>query len=290
MSVGPGARVRTDAVPAPVLKQRCRGADGPGPAIRQANSEVAIVERTAVGRIGWAGPLLLVFGRSALCLLAQALASGVFWLQRNPSPWLAAAPLWTVWATLADLGCLAALVWWTRREGVRLVDLFSFDRRRLRRDVLLGAGIFLVVFPVCILPATVLSSWLTFGTLDAPMYAGLLTGRILPLWAALYTACIWWPVWSVTEELTYNGYALPRLVALFRHRWLAIALVGIMWAAQHAMLPGLSDGRYLLWRTLSFLPLILALAIIYLRTRRLFPLIIGHWAMDAFSVLFTVAW
>src|SRR5205085_8846110 len=104
------------------------------------------------------------------------------------TPWQAAGAWWSVWASVADWGCLAALVWWTHREGLQLGTLFSFDRRRLGRDVLLGGGILLVLFPLTIVPGTALSSWLVFGSAQPPMYLGELTGRVLPLWAVFYSA------------------------------------------------------------------------------------------------------
>ena len=66
-------------------------------------------------------------------------------------------------------------------RGVRLVDLFSFNRRRLGRDGLLGLAILLVVFPLTMIPGTMLSTWLLFGSSAAPMYPGELTSRVLPL-------------------------------------------------------------------------------------------------------------
>jgi membrane protease YdiL (CAAX protease family) len=231
----------------------------------------------------------MLFGRTAFCLLAQALVAGVLRLQGSAAPWSAAAAWWTVWGTLADLGCLACLFWLVRREGLRLADLLNFDRRRLGRDVLLGLALLIPVFPITIIGGTLLASWLVFGTLEAPMYAGELTGRVLPAWGVVYSLSLWWLVWSPTEELTFNGYALPRLAALTRSPWLAVVLVGVAWAAMHAAIPTLFDARYLAWRTLSFLPLCLAMSALYLRIRRLVPLVIMHWAMDLAGALFTLA-
>ena len=45
------------------------------------------------------------------------------------------------------------------------------------------------------------------------------------------------------------------------------------------------DWRYMLYRFLSFLPLAVVMALIYLRTRRLIPFIIAHWAVDMLGVL-----
>jgi membrane protease YdiL (CAAX protease family) len=69
-----------------------------------------------------------------------------------------------------------------------------------------------------------------------------------------------------------------------------VAIVAVLWAVQHAAIPALFDARYLAWRTLSLLPLTLSMGFIYLKTRRLMPLVLAHWAMDIFGALFTLAW
>jgi len=255
-----------------------------------ANAPAEIERRLRAGRIGWMGPLAMVVGRTLLCVLAQALVAGAFWLQGRAAPWQAAAAWWTVWGTLADLGCLAGLLWLVRREGLRLADLFSFSRFRLGRDALMGLVYLLIMFPIVMVGGTMLASWLVFGTFQTPMYTGELTGRVLPAWGVVYSLLVWWVVWSPTEELTYNGYVLPRLAALSRSRWLAVGLVALLWAAQHAAIPSLFDARYLAWRTLAFLPLTLTMTTVYLRTRRLVPLVLAHWGMDIVGALFTLAW
>jgi uncharacterized protein len=258
--------------------------------VPSANSSIEIERRAQAGLIGWAGPLLLVTGRTLLCVLGQALAAAVLWLRQEPAPWTAAAAWWTVWGTVADLGCLAGMAWFLRREGLRLPHLLGFDRRRLGHDVLVGLAYFAVMFPLAIGGGTLLASWIIFGTPQAPMYAGQLTGRVLPAWGVIYSLSLWWLVWSPTEELTYNGYVLPRLAALSRRPALAVAIVAVLWAVQHAAIPALFDARYLAWRTLSFLPLTLSMGFIYLKMRRLMPLVLAHWAMDIFGAQFTLAW
>jgi membrane protease YdiL (CAAX protease family) len=122
------------------------------------------------------------------------------------------------------------------------------------------------------------------------MYVGELTGRVLPGWAVVYSLALWWIIWSPTEELTFNGYVLPRLQALTRSSWLAVLAVGGLWAGMHAVIPTVFDARYLVWRLLAFLPLCLAMAAVYLRLRRLVPLVLMHWAMDLTGAILTLAW
>jgi membrane protease YdiL (CAAX protease family) len=96
-----------------------------------------------------------------------------------------------------------------------------------------------------------------------------------------------WPIWSATEELTYQGYIASRLAAFSRHRWLAYCLVGIVWAPQYSFISFIPDRRLVLYRCLAFLPSVLVYMAIYLRTRRLAPLIIAHWMVDLTAVFMT---
>ena len=105
------------------------------------------------------------------------------------------------------------------------------------------------------------------------------------LWAVLYSRLIWWVIWSATEELTFNGYALPRLQLITGKTWVAVLGVGFGWALQHSFLPFI-NVKHAIWLLITFFPLTIAIQLVYLKYRRLFPLIIGHWAMDFFSVVF----
>ena len=95
-------------------------------------------------------------------------------------------------------------------------------------------------------------------------------------------------IWSPTEDMTYNGYAFPRLEVLFGRSWLAILVVAFWWTLQHCALPLIFDWKYILWRFCSFLPGVLVILLIYRRTRRLPPLILAHWLMDIGGALMTL--
>lgn len=236
------------------------------------------------GRITWTGPLLLVTGRSALMFAAQALVALVFAFRGSPTPWRSAAPWWTVYGTLVDLGCLALLWRFTRGEGITLRNLIGSIRGR---DLLLGIGLFLLVFPLFV-GGGLLSGLLLYGTLQVDVHPGLVMGRVLPVWAIAYSLTLWWLIWSPTEEMTYQAYALPRIQALSGRAWVAVVVVGFWWALQHSFLPFIPDWRFVIWRFLAFVPGVIALTLIYLRTRRLAPLIVAHWPMDITAVLMTI--
>jgi hypothetical protein len=170
----------------------------------------------------------------------------------------------------------------TRREGMRLFELVGFDRARLVRDVLLG----LALIPVglgFILGGVYATGWLLYETLTPPY----LFGR-LPLPAAFYGVMVFPFIWGLTEQMTYNGYLLPRFQVLLRSTSLAVALVAFVWSFQHVVMPLTFDPKYMAFRLLSPLPFSVFQALLYLRLRRLIPFAIAHAFLDGASVFLGV--
>jgi hypothetical protein len=248
------------------------------------NSQDAIQARLTQGRIPRYGPILMLVARSSFILLAQGIAFLILKQLGVPNTTVAIRNWWSVYGTLADLGCLGVLLWLTGREGIRLTDLIGFVKSKLKTDIPLGLGIFILVFPVTIIGLGRLAMLIAYGNLspEFPEYTFI---RSLPLLAVLYSRLLWWPLWSATEEMTYNGYALPRLVAMTKSPWLAVVIVAFFYSIQHSFhsLAGFQHGLYMF---LLFIPLTVALELIYLQVRCLTPLIIGHWLMDLASVWF----
>ena len=248
------------------------------------NSDEAIQPRVVEGRVPRFGPWLMLLARSAFILLAQGVTYLLFLSLNVPNASIVVRNWWPVYGTLVDIGCLGLLFWLTRREGIRLFDLIGFDRKRLKTEIPLGLGLFLIIFPVTIFGGGMLAQWIAYGKLN-PVFPEYTFIRTLPLLALLYARMLWWPIWSATEEMTYNGYALPRLIAMTKSRWLSVAIVAFFFSLQHSflMLAGFQFGFYMF---LTFIPLSIAMLLAYLRIRRLLPLIVAHWLMDLSNVLF----
>jgi uncharacterized protein len=252
-----------------------------------ANSLVEVEKRVSLGQVSWAGPLVVLTGRTVLAAVAQGLVAGIYVLRHNPSPWRAAAPWWTIYGTLVDIGCLVLMAQFTRGEGIRLRDLIGNIRLRWGRDIFIGIGWLLLVFPFFMVGGS-LGSKLVFGSSQPYLYPGLLAARTLPLWAMIYSLSVWWIIWSPTEEMTYQAYTLPRIWALSKRWWIAIPVVAFWWTLQHSFIPLILDWHYVAWRFLAFLPGVTAFTLIYAWTRRLPPIIVAHWVMDILAVSITL--
>jgi hypothetical protein len=231
------------------------------------------------GRITWTRPLLLTVSRSLLILAAQTLTAVVFVLQGNRTPWLAASRWWTVYGTLVDVGCLALLWKFTRAEGTTLYGLIGPIRWRRGRDLWTGLGLLLLIFPLFVVGGA-LSNLIVYGNMSAGPNPTGAVHSAFPLWGTIYSLSLWWIIWSPTEEMTYQGYALPRLRALSGRSWVALLLVGFWWSLQHSFLPFIPEWRYVIWRFVMVVPGVIATMLLYLRMRRLAPFIVAQWPAD----------
>jgi hypothetical protein len=244
--------------------------------------DTALVRREDAGTLTWRGPTLMLFLRSICAVAAQGLVAGFFALRSSATPWQDSEPWLPVYGTLIDAGCLAMLWRLTRREGMALSDLIRFDRSRIVRDVLLGLALIPAGLAL-IFAGGYATGWLVYGT-PTPAY---LFGR-LPLPAALYGVFIFPFIWGLTEQMTYNGYLLPRLKVLGRSTSLSVALVSMVWSFQHAVMPLTFDPKFIVYRLFSPLPYSVFQTLLYLRVRRIIPFAVAHALMDGASVFIGV--
>ncbi|HTX75880.1 MAG TPA: CPBP family intramembrane glutamic endopeptidase [Terracidiphilus sp.] len=251
----------------------------------ESNSVAAIRTRVLAGRVTWTGPLVMAAARLVLFLAAQGAVALLFLAQHRASAWHQATLWWSVCFTGSDVVCLIGLHYFTRREGIRIRDLLGPIHMRRGHDIWLGLGFYLLVFPF-FMAGGYLSQLVFYGSrLNPGNY--ILHAHALPVWAVVYSFAVWWIVNSATEDTTYQGYVLPRLEALTGRTWAAVAIVCFFFTLQHCAIGFLLDWRSILSRFCAFLPGCLAVTLIYVRTRRLAPLIFAHWPMDFGAVFMT---
>lgn len=224
-------------------------------------------------------PFFMVFARFLFALFFQGLLALVFLLRGDPTPIQSAAPWWTVYGSLVDFACLLTIGFFLHRERLRLSALFDFDRTLFWKD-LRFAFLLLVLFLVLGFGGGMAAGVLIYGGPPPAPMGG------LPLCGTLFSLLVFPVLWGVTEQLTYQGYALPRLQALTGKTWLAVLIVAFGWALQHTALPFLPDWQFILYRFISTLPFAVVIPI-YLKTKRLTPFMLAHWGVDMLSVMIT---
>jgi hypothetical protein len=94
---------------------------------------------------------------------------------------------------------------------------------------------------------------------------------------------------GLIELPTYFIYIMPRLEAITRKKWLAIAVASFFLAFQHIAVPLIFNYRFILWRLIMFLPFAFLMGIIIHWRPRLIPyLMIGHVLIDLSTAMFII--
>ena len=205
----------------------------------------------------------------------------LFYLLGSQNSLVDASPWWPVYGLFANLICFLIIDEALRKENKKPIDLIAVQPKKLKKDIMLS------------LPFIVLSLIIAVGTSFAFGY--MLYGRYpfeimplfsaIPIWIIIGFAVIFPIINSIVEEMTYNGYIFPRIETKLKSKSSAIVLVLLFFTLQHIFITFVPDVKYMVWRLLSFIPLLLFWILIYNRMRRLTTLIVVHWFMDLFAIL-----
>lgn len=241
------------------------------------NSQEVIRQNIAAGQITWLPIVGMLFSRIVGFALFQALIAGLYALSGATNAWEASIPWWPLCAALTNVVCIILLAKLFQREGARFWTIFRFQRATFWQDLLAFLGIALLSIPVAMLPNTGLAQ-LLFGSAEG---ATELFFRPLPVWGAA-AATILFPLTIAFAELpTYFGYVMPRLEGLTGKAWLGWLLPVLLLSAQHATLPLVFNGRFIVWRLVMFLPFAMLVGLVLRWRPRLMPyLVIFHGLLD----------
>lgn len=150
---------------------------------------------------------------------------------------------------------------------------------KLKKDIGLGF-LFYVIIGTISFGSIALLGYLIYGVFPAP------TSITEIHWGGLiYSFTIFPIVWGFTEQITYNGYLFPRLEAYTKSTWKAYLIIVPFFTIQHITLPlKYGNAQALIYGAIWTLPLVLVIIYLYIRTRRLLPLIIAHYLIEVFAL------
>ena len=102
----------------------------------------------------------------------------------------------------------------------------------------------------------------------------------IPIWLAI-TNFLSLPISVVFAELPlYLGYSLNGIEKITNNKALAIGYTMFFYALQHSFIPLLFDWKHVVFRFLSFFPLMIIFGIVYIKKRDLTQFMIGHATLD----------
>lgn len=211
-------------------------------------------------------PYLLPAMRSIIFVVGGLLVIGF----SNKS--LIEASAW--WAPLCVLyNIVTIVVLWAlcKKKGIQFKDLLGY----VKGSMTLGSTLLLTGAMLLIGGAGMIGFSFVF-------YGGLPEFLIhpLPLWVALLDVVLL-PITIVFAEMPlYYGYALNQIQRQSGAMWFANLYIIFFYALQHSFIPLLFDFKYMIYRFLSFLPLMIFLSLYYSKKKNLTTMMIGHGVMD----------
>lgn len=225
--------------------------------------------------------MLVAAASAATWLIVSAFEPGVVF---PPPAMLAAVAMLPV-----NIVCLLLVARLLKRQGRSIRELLGFDPRRLGRDLLWGL-LWLVVMYLPFTGTIMLVTWIQHGSemfdaMETVFFDPTAVPTLTPIaWAVLgiVAALTFAPLNAPAEELVYRGYSQGEL-ARRRPAALAIVIPAALFGLQHVWYAPTPDAvvafiaAFFVWGICS--------GLIYLRQRRLMPLVFAHGLVNLFFSL-----
>lgn len=211
-------------------------------------------------------PFILPLLRSALFIIVGALFSRLTnQTLEQASRW------WPIVCIVCNIITIAILMIICKNEGFSYKNLIGYKRGQGNVKYTLLIALLMLLLGICGMYGF---GFMIYGYVPVTMI------QPIPVWLASINLILL-PLTVVFAELPlYFGYALNGIEKVTGNKILSIAYPMFFYALQHSFIPLIYDWKHMLYRFLSFLPLMLVLGIIYYKKRKLSPLMIGHAILD----------
>ncbi len=183
---------------------------------------------------------------------------------------------WPILCIVFNIITILALLLVCKYEGTNYRSLINYKKGQLKFKNILVITLLML--------ATGVGGLYIFG-LSIYGYIPTILIQPIPIWIAIINIILL-PITIVFAELPlYYGYSFNRIKEKTGKRFFAMSYIIFFYALQHSFIPLLFDWKYILFRFLSFLPLIIVLITIYNKKKALAPLMIGHGFLDLAAVI-----
>lgn len=212
--------------------------------------------------------------RSVIFILVFLLGSQVVGRELNEiSNW------WTIVATIVNVFTIILLVVISKKNGITYCELINYRKGTSTIKQIVIISIIILVVGTS---GMYLAGFICYGVIPyaSPMMIAPI-GRIL--------AIVNFFLLPVSTAFAEDGLYLGCGVNVIENKWAGILIPAFFYALQHCFIPTLFDGRYILYRFLSFLPLTIILCWYYQKKRNPVPIMVGHVIIDMMTVSWVLA-
>ena len=182
---------------------------------------------------------------------------------------------WSIVATIVNLVSIIILVLACKKMNISYSKLINYEKGKTKAKEVIVMTLIVLVFASVGMNMAGLICYGVFPYL-APMMAG-------PI--SLILAIINFILLPLTVSFAEDGLYLGCGVNSFKNKYMAIFIPAFFYAIQHSFIPTLFDGKYIIYRFLSFLPLTIVFCLYYSKKKNPVPIMIGHTIVEIASVV-----
>ena len=182
---------------------------------------------------------------------------------------------WSIVATVVNIVTILILVFVTRKMKISYSKLINYEKGKTKtKQIIIIALVVLWIGTI----GMYLAGFICYGKFPyaAPM-------MIAPI--PIILAIINFVILPLTVPFAEDGLYLGCGVNQIKNKYLAIFVPAFFYAIQHSFIPTLLDGKFIIYRFLSFLPLTIILCWYYQKKKNPLPIMIGHALIEMASVV-----
>lgn len=199
---------------------------------------------------------------------------------------------WSIIAVVVNILTIVLLVCLAKRNGQTFWQLINYQRGKTTWKQIVGITLLVLVVGMA---GMYLAGFLCYGNF---LYAPPVMIAPIPKVLAIINIILLPITTTFAEDGLYLGCGVNQMQAgeadrpkhnAEKSKYAAIIIPAFFYALQHCFIPTLLDGKYIVYRFISFLPLTLILCRYYYRKRNPLPIMIGHALIDLATAVQIVA-
>ena len=177
---------------------------------------------------------------------------------------------WSIAASIVNILMVFFLIVVTKKNGSSFGKLINYQKGNTKaKEVILITLLIILVG----MAGMYLAGFICYGVIPYSPPA-----MVTPVPAVLAIANFL--ILPVSTAFAEEGVYLGCGVNQIKNKYAAIFVPAFFFALQHSFIPTLFDGKYILYRFLSFLPLTIVLCWNFYKKRNPLPIMIGHAILD----------
>lgn len=182
---------------------------------------------------------------------------------------------WSIVTTIVNIFTIGLLIGVAKKNNQTYWKLINYHKGQTKVIQVIGITILIVVVGMV---GMYIAGFLCYGVI--PYAAPMLIAPIPKVLAILNVFLL-----PITTAFAEDGLYLGVGVNSLKNKYCAIFIPAFFFAVQHSFIPVLFDGKYIIYRFLSFLPLTIILCWYYYKKRNPLPIMVGHAIIDFATVI-----